>query len=236
MLTEALAGHGIPVTVCVASGYGQALLPESPCIRILTGRMDRDEIAALMRSGNFDCVADCTHPHATAVTANIRAAACETGLICYRLVRDDAPIDGCSVAGSETEAVRLLKDIPGNILVTTGSKNLDAYRAVPDFKARLFARVLPSMEALSLCARIGLPLSHIIAMQGPFTKQLNEALIGQFGIRVLVTKESGREGGFKEKVAAAMARDTHIIVIRRPPETDGYAYGDLYGILLGRLA
>ena len=62
------------------------------------------------------------------------------------------------------------------------------------------------------------PRSHIIAMQGPFSTQLNDALYAQLQIAVMVTKDSGEAGGVSEKVLPAPHRGIHVIVIRRPPE------------------
>lgn len=58
-------------------------------------------------------------------------------------------------------------------------------------------------------------------MQGPFSQELNVALIKQSDIGVLVTKESGKSGGFEEKISAAEQTATDVIVIKRPRQEDG---------------
>ena len=60
---------------------------------------------------------------------------------------------------------------------------------------------------------------NIIAMQGPFSLALNVALMQQFGVRYLVTKDGGAAGGFAEKVQAAARTGAQLVVLRRPPET-----------------
>ena len=45
------------------------------------------------------------------------------------------------------------------------------------------------------------------------------ALIEQFHIRYLVTKDGGAAGGFAEKVQAAADTGAQLVVLRRPPET-----------------
>ena len=62
--------------------------------------------------------------------------------------------------------------------------------------------------------------AHLIAMQGPFSQELNVALIKQSGIGVLVTKQSGKSG-FEEKISAAEQTGTDVIVIKRPKQEDG---------------
>lgn len=104
----------------------------------------------------------------------------------------------------------------GNILLATGAKELGAF--APLGGGRLYPRVLPSLESLAACETAGIPRSNILALQGPFTQELNEALIRQYHIRFLVTKDGGRAGGFAEKTAAAAATGTELILLRRPEE------------------
>ena len=104
----------------------------------------------------------------------------------------------------------------GNILLTTGSKELSAFSEIE--RERLYVRVLPTGESIAACEKNGIPHRNIIALWGPFLKELNLALLRQFHISYLVTKESGREGGFDEKLAAAKEAGCLLIVIERPKE------------------
>ena len=49
------------------------------------------------------------------------------------------------------ECVELLSKLPGNILLTTGSKELHAYAAREEIRERLFVRVLPGVESIEIC-------------------------------------------------------------------------------------
>lgn len=82
----------------------------------------------------------------------------------------------------------------GNILLTTGSKELSVYCAEPELKKRLYVRVLPGMESLALCKKEELEGRQILALQGPFSEEMNLAFIHAYDIRYLVTKESGITG------------------------------------------
>ena len=98
----------------------------------------------------------------------------------------------------------------------TGAKELAAFAALgPE---RLFPRVLPTREGIAACEAAGIPHKNIIAMQGPFTYALNCALMEQFSIRYLVTKDGGAVGGFAEKAQAAQDTGAQLIVVRRPAE------------------
>ena len=85
-------------------------------------------------------------------------------------------------------------------------------------KDRLYVRVLPTHDGLSACEALGIPHSHILALQGPFSQKLNEAMLEQYQIRWLVTKDGGRAGGFEEKLAAARATGAELVLVERPPD------------------
>ena len=84
-LAEWMAARGIPHTVCVATEYGETLLPAGAEAHV--GRMDSGEMEALMRAGGYSLAVDATHPYAVEVTEHIRAAAEAAGLPVLRLVR-----------------------------------------------------------------------------------------------------------------------------------------------------
>ena len=80
----------------------------------------------------------------------------------------------------------------------------------------LTARVLPSAEVLAECARLGLSPKQIVAMQGPFSRKLNEELFRQYEAEVIVTKNGGQIGGADTKFAAAEALGLPVVLIERP--------------------
>lgn len=213
-LSHLLAEKGAEVTVCVATDYGREEQGTAPGVTVLTGRRTREEKLALLR-GCALCV-DATHPYAVEVTKSVRAACAEAGVPYRRLLRGRCG-DGGTVVDSAAEAAELLAGTEGNILLTTGAKELGAFSGLEP--SRLFARVLPTHESLAACEAAGIPHRNVIAMQGPFSRELNEALIRQFRITALVTKDGGRAGGFPEKALAAGNTGTKLILIRRPDET-----------------
>ena len=167
--------------------------------------MDTAEMEAEM-AGGYDVVVDATHPYAAQVSENIRAAAGAAGLPYERLLRPREET-GADVlwADSPEDAARLLAELPGNVLLTTGSKDLPIFARVPDFERRIWVRVLPSMDSLRAALELGYPAAHIICMQGPFSQEMNAATLRMMDGAVLVTKDTGRAGGFGEKAEAARA-------------------------------
>ncbi len=224
-------------TVCVATEYGKALLVEAPGVTVLKGRMDATGMRDLMATNQVDLVIDATHPYAIAVSANIREAAAEAGVEYLRLIRE--PAEGFKTAGCEYypdihRIVQRLNELDGPIMLTTGSKDLPAFTAVRNFRQRVYPRVLPSLESLEACRQLGYEMNRVIAMQGPFTEELNVALMRQFQIQALVTKESGAAGGYGEKVAAAGKLGVPVLVLARPIQEQGYALEELKAELLSR--
>ncbi len=208
-----LADFGVPVLVCVATEYGKTDQGKHPGVQVQAGRLDVGDMARLLTPQTL-CI-DATHPYATQVTANIRAAAKQAGAVYKRLLRKPSPLpEDCLAVRDTTEAVSLLQKTEGNILLTTGAKELSAF--APLGEERLFARVLPLESSLEACKEAGIAPSHIIAMQGPFGVELNVALLHQFAIRYLVTKDGGAPGGFEEKLKAARACGVKLVVVRRP--------------------
>ena len=118
-----------------------------------------------------------------------------------------------------TECADFLSSTDGNILLTTGSKDLATYSRKETLKDRLFVRVLPGLESISLCEQNGICGKQIIAMQGPFSTEMNTLFLRQTKAEWLLTKDSGRAGGFQEKVEAARENGTRVVVIRRPEES-----------------
>ncbi len=229
-LSEELCAAAVPVTACVATEYGETLLPRGEGITRLAGRLDEGKMEALMGEGDFSCVVDATHPYAAEVSENIREAAGRTGLSYLRLLREDVkaePSDRVFFVGSVREAVAFLSEREGRILASTGSKELSEYTALPDHKSRVFARVLSTEESVRLAGSLGFAGRNLICMQGPFSEELNYATMKEYGISWLVTKASGRAGGFEEKLRAAGRAGAGVVVVGRPEEAAGLSFSQV---------
>ena len=69
--------------------------------------------------------------------------------------------------------------------------------------------------------QLGFQGKHLICMQGPFSEELNTALIHQFQIKYLLTKNSGRAGGVMEKIESAKKNEVTLVMIGRPLTEEG---------------
>ena len=170
---------------------------------------------------------------ATLLATGIATLAEAHGLPRLRLVRDDDAEGPFTCVADVDEAAAVIAERPGNVLLTTGVKDLPTFvSAVPDFAERLYGRILPVESSIAKAHELGIPTSHIVAMQGPFSAQMNEALINEFAIRTMVTKASGSAGGFQEKVDAACACGIELLVIERPEEQGGMSFAEVQAELL----
>lgn len=225
MLAEFCAEQKIPAWICVVSRYGWDLVPESPFVKVRTGAMETEEMVHFIKENQIGLVVDATHPYARNATANIQSACEETGIERLRCAREQAEggqgKPDILWVRTPQEAAAYLETRPGRVLVTTGSKELSAFTALTGFAERVYARILPSVPALSACEEIGLKGRHLICMQGPFSAAMNEALIRELQAEFLVTKEAGKAGGFEEKLLAAKRCGITCIVIGRPVESEG---------------
>ncbi len=233
-LSEYLAEAEISHTICVATEYGEIVLRQHPLVKVHQGRMNKEQIEKFLSNGQFDVVVDATHPFAKEVTCNIQAALKEMEQVgisipYLRLKRDGiaARENGITYFETNEACVKALEDTEGNIFLTTGSKELSKYCVSERIKHRLYVRVLPSIESLSLCIEQGICGKQIIAMQGPFTEEMNEAIIRQYEISCLVTKESGVPGGYQEKINAAKNTGVKVFVIGCPEESEGYSFPEI---------
>ena len=228
-LAELLSGQPVRLTVCTATEYGGHLLNKlSENIEIHSERMNKEEIAAFLNARPFDLVIDATHPYAAVVTENISAACRMADTKYLRLNRDPSGTDHHrSIFQDIPSLVQFLNQRKGNILLTTGSKELAAFTGLNDFRERVYARVLPMKASLDACAEAGLPPAHIIAMQGPFSVEMNNAVLRMTRASWLVTKDSGDTGGFEAKAIAAEQCGAELLVIGQPAQPSGMDFREV---------
>lgn len=245
-IAEKISLAGVSALVCVATEYGLQAMPDLEGIEVRQGRLTESQMEELMESEDFICVVDATHPYATIASDNIKAAA-ETTLLQYlRLKREtgnstDYTKPGVHYFDDNESCAIALEGTRGNVLLTIGSKELPIYTRRGSLKGRLIARVLPGSESMKACESLGLGGRDIIAMQGPFSKEMNVAQINDYRVSVLVTKMTGQAGGFFEKALAADEAGISLFVVGNPDATEGMSFDNvcatltrLTGVRIGR--
>lgn len=231
LLAEFCHKNRIKAIVSVASGYGKQVLPVSPYLDIRSAPIDEFGMEELFNQETIRLVIDATHPYAVKVTQNLQHICRMTHTSYVRVLRSDIHNRESGAYGGFSdrviwvdtirEAVEHLKKTDGNIFVTTGSKELMAFTQLDSFLSRVYARVLPSKAVVDACEQMGIRGKHLIGMQGPFSKELNVAMLKQTKASYLVTKEAGFAGGFIEKLNAAEECGVTAVVIGRPTAESG---------------
>jgi precorrin-6A/cobalt-precorrin-6A reductase len=221
-LALGMARAGCAVLVSTATDVPLAT-GDHPLIARRSGPLVERRMVELIREKGITAIVDAAHPYAASVHDTISRVAVHLAIPCFVFRRPaelDAEVgypEGITVAENHAEAAACAFAEGRPVLLTTGSRNLIPYAA----EARrtgifLAVRVLDSPESLAACRDAGIPEGAIISARGPFSVDENIAVIHQFNIGAIVTKESGRAGGFSEKVAAARMSGCRLIVIRRP--------------------
>ena len=231
LLAQYASQHEIGCYVSTATEYGKSILEGLKGVECISGRMDRKEMEIFIGEHEIRLVIDATHPFAVEVSENIKAA-CEKEKVRYvRCLREALGERGTEGGAAEAygmenmiivdsveQAAEYLRGTTGNILIATGSKELSLYTRIEGYEKRCFARVLSTGEAVEESIRLGFRGRHLIAMQGPFSAEMNLALLHQTEARYFVTKESGKAGGFGEKLEAAKAAGAVLVAVARPME------------------
>ena len=226
-ISNFLAEHQIHVLACVATDYGSKSLKENEYLKIHAGRLTEPELEAVLYEKKPERVLDATHPYAAEVTENIRTACQNTGLEYRRVLREAGAYQDQAVYVPDTQAaIEFLEGTEGNILLTTGSKELGKYTALSDAGERIYARVLSLPSVMETCKGYGFEGKHLIGMQGPFSMELNAAMLRQFDCKYLVTKDTGKAGGFQEKIDAALSCGTVPVIIGRPLKEEGLSVAE----------
>ena len=226
-LAERLQQKGVSTLVCVATEYGEALLTPDNSLRVHAGRLDGDGIQTLLTKERPRRVIDATHPYAQAVSDSLRAVCAKNGMAYLRVQRETCDAEGCIEFNSMNALIAWLNTQEGVIFSMLGAKEARALTAVDDYQARVILRILPSIDSLGICLNAGFPANHLICIQGPFSEEMNVAMLHATGAKIAVTKESGSAGGFPQKLAAARKLGIPMAVLQRPAEESGCTLPEL---------
>ncbi len=203
----------------VATEFGRELA-QSHASEIVNGKMNKNEMVEFIKENEIRQVIDATHPYAVEVSRNAMDACEETDIKYIRFERksllEDIKYQGEFIVDSIEEACNMVisHEEWENVFIATGSKNLGTYVKLLKSKT-ITARVLPTSDVLRSCEAMGLNADNIMALKGPFSKEINIALLKHADIDVVITKESGFAGGFIDKIDACAELEIPVIIIKR---------------------
>lgn len=218
-IVRRLHEEGLSLVTTVATDYGKKMFEEIGLETVcLQGRLDAHGFSRLIREKEIDAVVDATHPYAIEVSRNAMDACKKTNIRYLRFERQEIEIPEHSLihkVKTMAEAVDKSRILGKKIFLATGISSVAKFISLKDEK-ELYVRILPIPEHIVLCLNMGIPPTHIIAMHGPFSEDLNRAMFRQYQINTVVTKDSGEVGGVLEKIHAALKEGIDTIVIERP--------------------
>ncbi|MDZ4151113.1 precorrin-3B C(17)-methyltransferase [Methylicorpusculum sp.] len=218
-LANHLAAQGYPVVISTATEYGGDVAAQHcPGVAIWAGQHGVEARKQVLQQTQARGLIDATHPYASLMSGQLMGLSQSLGMPYLRYERasvfsaDSAQLC-CSTQHAAEQAVALGK----RIFLSTGSKDLATFLKAPGAKqCEWFVRVTPEPEFIQRAIDLGVPRSHICAMQGPFSQAFNEALWRDWTIDCVVSKDSGDVGGYQAKVAATRALGIPLLVIERP--------------------
>lgn len=216
-----LAARGQDVVAAATTSYGAALARQAGAREVLVTALTPAGLAGVVKDYCVRLVIDATHPFAMGISAMARQSCLQKEVPYLRYARSTrAPgTQGqYHLVSDWPEAAARAGELGEVIFLTTGSRHLDAFKPLVEQGKKVVARVLPDADSLEACKRIGLMPADVVAMQGPFTVELNRALFQAYAAQVIVTKESGVAGGLDTKLEAARQLGLAVVMVRRPPE------------------
>lgn len=170
-------------TLSVATPTGERLAGD---IRgqIRCGRMEWQQMAEWLRAQRTRWVIDASHPYAEVVSQNIVRACDSVGVLLSRYQRPEQLSDLrhplLHVVGDLNEACAVARRLGERILLTTGSKDLAAWRAGLAEKT-LLARVLPVPEVVQHCSDLGFGVGRSSPSAGRSAPNLTPPFIASAG-------------------------------------------------------
>jgi precorrin-6A/cobalt-precorrin-6A reductase len=227
------AGYALLTTV-VTESAGKSM--EAAELPVHLGRLTAAEMVQLANEHSIRMIIDATHPFAEEASKNAMEAAKTANLPYIRFERESQAYGGnpkVILVDDYAEAAEVAAQKRGNVMLTTGSKTLQIFtkrlQGMPDLT--LIARMLPRKDNMEKCEELGIEQKNIVAMQGPFSKELNKALYEHYNVTLMITKESGKVGAVDEKLEAALEMGIETVIIGRPQIEYGTAYSDFDSVI-----
>ena len=167
-------------------------------------------LATYLRAERIAAVIDATHPFAAQMKANAAAACGEVRRVAVlRPGWVEQAGDRWVRVADMAQAAAAIGPEPRRVFLTVGQGELGVFRPPHHYVVR---SVEPPDHAP--------PGAVTVLARGPFTAAADEALMREYGVQVLVTKDSGGEA-VAGKLAAARALGVEVVMVDRPPRPPG---------------
>lgn len=207
------------IFVTTATAYGGELLENFEFKNLNTKPLVLEELIDKLNENKVKVLVDASHPYALVITENALEACKRLGITYVRYERESVidnfkENDNLIKVKDYDELQKKLLNIHGTILNTTGSNNIEKFMDMK-LKNRIIHRVLPSVNVMEKCFKLGVKTEDIIAIKGPIGYELNCGFINEYDAKAMVMKDSGVQGGTEEKLRAALDMGIKALVIER---------------------
>ncbi len=209
------------IFISTATAYGAELLKDYKYKIFNEKPLDLKGLMEAIANYNIKILIDASHPYALEITKNAMEACKGCGVQYIRYERPSVlekfkENKNVIMVEDYDDLCLHLKKIEGNILNTTGSRNIDKILSF-NLKNRVIHRVLPSLKVLEEILDLGVRVEDIVAMKGPVGYELNCGFIKEYRAKAILMKDSGVQGGTEEKIKAAIDNNILAFIIGRKP-------------------
>lgn len=236
-LVQHLVKEGQEVGVIALSCYGKELAREDGAV-VFEEKIPADP-GEWLKNINVRAVVDARH---SSVFDNYNSTSDDWVSVCdiagipfYRIGREETVFtenELIHTVYSMEEAAEKAAQLGKNIFLTTGSHGLEPFlRLKEKYGIRLVVRVLPEHRVIKKCQDMGIKPKDIVAMQGPFSKQVNKVLFKMYRASVVVTKDSGKAGGTDTKLSAALSLKIPVVIIKRKASGPVFKWQEVFRLL-----
>jgi precorrin-6A/cobalt-precorrin-6A reductase len=221
-LAIALFAQKLPYIVTVTTEAARHLYPAAVSVQV--GKMTLPAMETFVRQQQIRCILDASHPFATQISREaIALSQRQFEPIAY--LRYERPVISAHNKPQQSDFVITMCSLEEllasgilqhqRVLLTLGCRDLYRFSALRQ-TSQLFARILPSVDAIAQAQAAGFAPSELIALRPPVSAALEKALWQQWRISKVVAKASGHPGGeaIKRQVARELA--TELILLQRP--------------------
>lgn len=218
-LAIALIQAQISCVVTVTSDSARLLYPDHPLLAIWVGRLDAVSLPAFCQTYAVAAILDASHPFAVEIS---QLAIQQAPTLTIPYLRFERSAMATEVDSQNIHYLNSFETlVKGDYLSGQRALLIVGYRPLHWFRpwqaqANLFARILPSIQALEAALAAGFTGDRLLALRPPVTADLERALWQQWQITTVITKASGTPGGedIKRQIAAELG--VTLLIISRP--------------------
>ncbi len=221
----------ISIVTSTTTEYGGNIAKNAGSDKVITRPLPKEDLIQVINGEKIDLLVDASHPFAEHITNTLCSIVDEMKIPFIRFEREPMYIEDMENINlsnvyhvdSFEDGGLLIKNnfTEGNILHLGGINTAsDVLKYVS--KDRFYIRVLKVKSSMDKCKELGIIEDHIFPMTASKNKDkkihINEnlELFKKVDAKIILTKESGDTGGFKEKIIAADRLGIKMIIIDKP--------------------